>query len=103
MGMRPRVRIPQALAWLLLVLAILFLVYDLYVAWTYHEVMLGIRSPRWMRSDGHWVSLKAHPNVFWWMVAKDCVALAAIVGGVLVAARRKAMKPRRPLRPPASH
>jgi hypothetical protein len=102
MATRPGKGIPRALALLAFVVALIFLFYDLYSAWMYHTVFLGHRQARLIKSSD-WVSLKAHPNVFWWMVAKDCVALAAIVGGVLVAARRKAMKPRRPLRPPASH
>jgi hypothetical protein len=98
MASRPVKRLQKAVALLLLAGVLVFLFYDLYAAWTYRMVFLGLHEGRLIGMP-EWVTLDAHPNVFWWRLTEDCVALALIGGGLLIAARWKAMKPRRIPRP----
>ncbi len=76
----------QALALLLGVAVLLFLLYDLYSAWMYHMIFDG---GRFGGLSGHrgWISLDAHPTAFSWRLGEDCVALVLLVGGTAIAAR----------------
>jgi hypothetical protein len=99
--MASRLPNPLFLALMLPILAFGFgcFMYDLYSAWTYHQVFVGFRDSK-MFGVGGWISADRHPTAFWWTVVRDCVVVFVVVVIVPIAIIRKSMKPgRSPRRP----